>query len=329
MQARLHQISPLLEPLAELTGSFLAGGKRLRPAFGYWGHAAVAGQPDDPAPLLDALASFELLHASALVHDDVIDDSDTRRGQPSAHRRLESWHRSHRGCGDAAGFGRAGAILLGDLLAAWSVECVETSGLGPQALARARPLLDSVRTEVNAGQFLDMVAEAGLDAGRDAVAIAQQVVEFKTARYTVTRPLQFGAALAGAGPELLEGLAALGSPLGRAFQFRDDLLGVFGDEQRTGKPAGDDLREGKRTVLVAEGIARRPELAGLLGHPLDRAQLDRARALLIGSGAVEAVETRIGQDAAQARAVLGRLEITDDGRRALGGLIEACVTRDA
>lgn len=326
--ARLAAISPTLAPLAELTRDFTASGKRLRPAFGYWGHAAVAGQPSDPAPLLDALTGFELLHASALVHDDVIDDSDTRRGRPAVHRRLESFHRDNGGLGDARAFGRAGAILLGDLLAVWSVELVENSGLEPSALARARGVLDAVRTEVNAGQFLDMAAEAGLTGGQQPIAVAERVVEFKTSRYTVTRPLQFGAALAGAPAPLLDELGALGSPLGRAFQFRDDLLGVFGDERRTGKPAGDDLREGKRTVLLAEGLARCPELAGLLGRPLDGSELDRARALLVDSGAVGAVETRIDEDTDRARALLAGIDITEEGRVALGALVEACVRRD-
>lgn len=329
MDVRLAAISPVLTPLSELTHEFTASGKRLRPAFGYWGHAAVAGQPADPVPLLDALAGFELLHASALVHDDVIDDSDTRRGKPAVHRRLERWHRENNGLGDASAFGRAGAILLGDLLAVWSVELVEGCGLEPSALAAARGLLDAVRTEVNAGQFLDMAAEAGLTGHQDPVAAAQRVVEFKTARYTVTRPLQYGAALAGAPGPLLDELGALGSPLGRAFQFRDDLLGVFGDERRTGKPAGDDLREGKRTVLLAEGLARCPELADLLGRRLDEAELARARALLVDSGAAEAVETRIAQDADRARALLAGLDITDEGRLALGRLVEACVSRES
>ena len=196
-------------------------------------------------------------------------------------------------------------------------------------LARAHTVLDEVRTEVNAGQFLDMAAEAGLAGGDDPVAVAERVVEFKTARYTVIRPLQYGAALAGADPATLEGLARLGSPLGRAFQLRDDLLGVFGDEARTGKPAGDDLREGKRTVLVAEALAVEPRILDFLGRPLSAPELERARALLVDCGALARVEERIGADGERARAALSRLDVTTEGRTALGALIEVCLVRES
>lgn len=201
----LAPVSPLMSELVGLARRFTAGGKRLRPAFCFWGHVAAGGAPADPTALLDATAGFELLHVAALVHDDLIDDSDTRRGMPAAHRQLEELH--HRGgVGDPAAFGRAGAILLGDLLTAWSTQRFATAGLDPAAFARARWVLDAVRTDVNVGQFLDLAAEGGL-AGGAGLATAEQVVEYKTARYTVIRPLQFGAALAGAPAQLLDGLA--------------------------------------------------------------------------------------------------------------------------
>ncbi|WP_316670668.1 polyprenyl synthetase family protein [uncultured Propionibacterium sp.] len=327
--ARLAGFSPALAPLGGLARAFTAGGKRLRPAFCYWGHAAVAGQPADPAPLIAAAASFDLLHVGALVHDDVIDGSGTRRGLVAAHRQLEALHAARSGTGEPAAFGRAGAILLGDLLAAWSDELAAGSGFPPAALTAAHHVLDEVRTEVNAGQFLDMAAEAGLMGGADPVAVAERVVEFKTARYTVTRPLQYGAALAGAGQPMLDALAGLGSPLGRAFQLRDDLLGVFGDETLTGKPAGDDLREGKRTVLIAEAQTAAPRILGFLGRPLSGAELAEARALLVDSGARARVEHRIAADGERARAALAGLEVTDEGRTALGALIGACLVRES
>ncbi|MBE6478152.1 MAG: polyprenyl synthetase family protein [Propionibacteriaceae bacterium] len=326
--ARLARISPALTPLGELARAFTAGGKRLRPAFCYWGHAAVAGQPTDPSPLVAAAASLDMMHVAILMHDDVIDDSSTRRGLAAVHRQIEAMHAEQAGSGDPAAFGRAGAILLGDLLAAWSDELIWESGFPPAMLTTAHPVLDDMRTEVNAGQFLDMAAEAGLTTGTDPIAVAERVVEFKTAKYTVTRPLQYGAALAGADQATLDALAELGSPLGRAFQLRDDLLGVFGDESLTGKPAGDDLREGKRTVLIAEAQTAAPQILGLLGRPLDEAELSRARALLVDCGARARVEARIAADGALARAALDRLAITDEGRTALAALIEACLVRD-
>lgn len=326
--ARLDAISPTLAPLGDLARSFTAGGKRLRPAFCYWGHVAVAGQPEDPGPLLAAAAGLDLLHVGVLVHDDVIDDSDTRRGLAAPHRQLEAHHLAGRGAGDPAAFGRAGAILLGDLLIAWSDELAAGSGFPAAVLAGAHRVLDEVRTEVNAGQFLDMAAEAALSGDGDPIAGAERVVEFKTARYTVTRPLQYGAALAGADEDVLEALARVGSPLGRAFQFRDDLLGVFGDEAVTGKPAGDDLREGKRTVLIAEARATGPAIEAFLGRPLDEAALAEARAFLVDCGARARVEERIAADGELARARLAGLRLTPEGRTALEALIDACLTRD-
>lgn len=322
----LAPVSPLMSELVGLARRFTAGGKRLRPAFCFWGHVAAGGAPADPTALLDATAGFELLHVAALVHDDLIDDSDTRRGMPAAHRQLEELHHRGGGVGDPAAFGRAGAILLGDLLTAWSTQRFATAGLDPAAFARARWVLDAVRTDVNVGQFLDLAAEGGL-AGGAGLATAEQVVEYKTARYTVIRPLQFGAALAGAPAQLLDGLAHVGSAVGRAFQFRDDLLGVFGDEEFTGKPAGDDLRENKRTVLVVDALHDQPRLADYLGRPLSDPELDAAREMLRSSGAVSRLNARIDRDSAAALRGLSGLQITDEGRTALESLVHAAVDR--
>lgn len=334
--ATLGAIGDELAPLGQLSALFTHGGKRLRPAFCYWGQVAAAGQPADPAPLLTAAASLDLLHVSALVHDDVMDSSDTRRGVPAAHRQLESLHAQHGWRGSPASFGRAGAILLGDLLLVWSAEMLSRAGLEPAALTRALPLLEAMRTEVTCGQFLDIVAQCQNPlAGRLDLALdeANRVVEYKTSRYTVQRPVQLGAALGGADEHLLAALAAYGSPLGRAFQFRDDLLGVFGDSQLTGKPAGDDLREGKRTVLVAHalaaaGSADAAHLDDLLGRrDLTAAQIDDARAIIDGSGARAAVEQTIEDGLASALAALDDAELTDEGRTALSALARLAVER--
>ena len=322
----LTGVSELMHELVALAQRFTSGGKRLRPAFCYWGYAAIDGQPIDRDALLDATVGFELLHVSALVHDDLIDDSDTRRGMPAAHRQLEELHRTRHGIGDPEAFGRAGAIILGDLLAAWSTQRFATAGLEPQAFARARDVLDRVRTDVNVGQFLDIAAEAGLGTA-DPVADAAQVVEFKTARYTMIRPLQFGAALAGADEAVLAGLERVGSAVGRAFQFRDDLPGVFGAEAVTGKPAGDDLRENKRTVLVLDALDHEPSLGEFLGHPLETSALADAQALLQRSGAVRRLNERIDADAATARRELDSLGLTPEGQIALEALIHAAVDR--
>lgn len=333
---QLAAIGPELDPVLDMARQFTAGGKRLRPAFCYWGYAAVAHQPDDPAALLRACASLDLLHVSALVHDDVMDSSDTRRGIPAAHRQFEQLHDEMDGLGHHLTFGRAGAILLGDLLVMWSAQLLSESGLDATTLAAAMPLIDAMRTEVTAGQFLDMLAQHAPLSGEvvESLALSERVVEFKSARYTVQRPVQFGAALAGGSDEVVTGLVDFGSPLGRAFQFRDDVLGVFGDESITGKPAGDDLREGKRTVLVAHALAEAEpraaaELQSLLGSvDLDEAQIGRARQIITESGARERVESMIETGLETALAALDRLPLRAEGRLALRSLAVAAVRRD-
>ena len=221
---RLAGIGERAELLSELALAFTAGGKRLRPAFCWWGYQAVEETTDLDA-LLRAAASLDLLHVSALMHDDVMDASDVRRGLPAAHRQFETWHSEHGLTGSAEAFGRAGAILLGDLLLVWSMELFTASGLPGEALGRGLPLLDAMRTEVTCGQFLDVVAQAEPIAGVDLMDVVPRVVEFKTSRYTMIRPLQLGAALAGGSPETLDALGRYGSAVGRAFQLRAPATG--------------------------------------------------------------------------------------------------------
>ena len=336
-QPVLAAMGPELEPVRTMAAELLDGGKRLRPAFCAWGYVAAAGLPDaaTTAPLLRAAASLDLLHVAALVHDDVMDSSDLRRGRPAAHRQFETQHVAAGRLGDAGAFGRAGAILLGDLLLMWSAELLLRSGMGAAALARATPVAETMRTEVTGGQFLDIVAQARPLGGDPAAALAEagRVVEYKSARYTVQRPCQLGAALGGGDAALQGALAAFGSPAGRAFQFRDDLLGVFGDSAVTGKPAGDDLREGKRTVLVAHAHAGtddagRTLLEARLGDPdLDADGVAALQDVIAASGAVEAVEAMIADGLAQALGALDTAPVTDEGRRGLTALAEAAVRR--
>ncbi|WP_332452327.1 polyprenyl synthetase family protein [Microlunatus flavus] len=342
----MEAMGPELAVVRTMAAALLGGGKRLRPAFAVWGRVAAAGLPAeaDVAALLDAAASFDLLHASALVHDDVMDSSDVRRGQPAAHRRFEGVHGEQGWLGDGPGFGRAGAILLGDLLIMWSAQLLGEAGLEPAALRRALPLVDLMRTEVTCGQYLDMVVQAqplprwlpevdGRPSLAGALVDVDRVTEHKSARYTVVRPLQAGAAVGGADDRLLGALAAYGSPLGRAFQLRDDLLGVFGDPEVTGKPAGDDLREGKRTALVAQAYARtdaagRALLVDLLGDPdLGADGVARLQDVITASGATEEVEATISTTYEQALAALDAAEVTPEGRTALRALADAAVRR--
>jgi geranylgeranyl diphosphate synthase, type I len=345
----LDSMGPELAPVHLMASQLLGGGgKRMRPSFCVWSYVATAGMPapEDMRTLLSAAASLELLHASALIHDDVMDSSDLRRGRPAAHRQFEALHANAGWLGDSAAFGRAGAILLGDLLLMWSVQMLQGSGLDESALQRALPIVEAMRTEVTCGQYLDIVAQAhplrqrapavGSILPNIEVAIddASRVVEYKAARYTVQRPCQIGAALGGGDDRVYFALAAYGSPLGRAFQFRDDLLGVFGDTKLTGKPAGDDLREGKRTVLVAHAFAHASEAGrALLMRRLGDSTLDAEgvaalQQVLEESGARHAVEAMIAEGYERAMLALTDVDISDEGRLALTALADAAVRRD-
>lgn len=292
---QLGGIGGELAPMAEAARAFvLDSGKRLRPAFCFWG--ALAAGAEDSEALVAAAASLELLQACALVHDDVIDHSDTRRGRPAVHRRFAELHRTSGWSGDADEFGTAAAILLGDVLLSWSEAMLSTSGLDGSALRRSQPVSDAMRTEVMAGQYLDIVEQAR---GETTVERALNVARLKSAKYTIERPLHLGAAIADAPPAVTAAYTAYGIPLGEAFQLRDDLLGVFGDSGVTGKPTGDDLREGKQTVLIALAIERASpdaaqRLRNGLGEPdLSDDEVATMRDLITGSGAEAEVKLMI------------------------------------
>ena len=307
----------------------VSGGKRFRAAFCYWGHRAVHPSPDDEDALVRACASLELLHASALVHDDYMDASDTRRGRPATHRQLAAEHRASGWRGDPEQYGAAAAILLGDLLLSWSDELLRRCGLPITQVAPALEVFDRCRSEVIAGQFLDVSVQAR---GRADVETAMTVLRYKSARYSIERPLHIGAALAGASPGTIAELSRFGLPLGEAFQLRDDLLGVFGDPGATGKPAGDDLIEGKRTVLVALALDASPpaeaaRLDAALGTALTPEEVAELRAIIDASGAHAQVEAVIEELAGHAVTALDRADVDDHAREVLRGLASAATQR--
>lgn len=281
------------------------GGKRVRPTFAWAGiRAALEGgggsSPDagiDQAAILNALSAFEFIQACALIHDDIIDRSDTRRGFPTAHRTFESKHRERDWLGSSEHYGISQAILIGDLAFAWADDLYNGSGLSTAALQRARPAWRAMRTEVIAGQILDIALEAN---GSEDVADSFAVIKYKTASYTVARPLHIGAALAGANEQTQTMLRNVGQDIGEAFQLRDDQLGVFGDPEVTGKPSGDDLRTGKRTTLINEALQRGDEsqVAALReglgkGEESTEAEIERLRDIIHDTGAQAEVEKLI------------------------------------
>jgi geranylgeranyl diphosphate synthase type I len=322
-------VDDALRPVAEAVEAFvLRGGKRLRPAFAYWGYRGAGGV--DSEQVVATVAALELVQASALIHDDLIDRSDTRRGEPAIHRRFAAWHRANGWRGEDTGFGDAVAILLGDLCLVWSDELLHRGGLDPAAVVRARPVFDEMRAEVTVGQYLDVLAQV---AGNTSVEQASKVARYKSAKYTVERPLLLGAALADAPAAVQAAYSGYGLPLGEAFQLRDDVLGVFGDPAQTGKPAGDDLREGKRTYLVAAAVETanavgRAVLTSRLGDPdLDEAGIDQLREIIATSGALARTERRIAELTDQALAALAGAELEQESHAVLVELAAAATRR--
>lgn len=296
------------EVVGTLRGFLDSGGKRVRPVLCVAGWHAGGGA-GLPGAVVRTAASLELFHAFALIHDDVMDDSDTRRGRPTAHRVFAAFHRDGRDRDSADRVGGSAAILLGDLALAWSDALVHTAGLAPARLAEVLPMLDAMRTEIMYGQYLDVTA-----AGRPIadVGLAWRIVRYKTARYTLHWPLRIGAALAGAPPAVVGALSAYARPLGEAFQLRDDLLGVFGSPARTGKSRLDDLRDGKHTVLIAlalqrVGASQQRTLRAFLGRPdLDEDGAACLRQIIMATGARDTVERCIRDRRRQALDVLDR-----------------------
>ena len=317
----LSDLGPDLEEFVDAAVDFVRGGKRLRPLFCRAGWLVAGGDPDDRR-LDSAAAALEWLQGSALVHDDLMDDSDTRRGRPSIHREFERKHREASLVGDPERHGASVAVLLGDLMLSWADEQFRSSGL--PRIGEALRFLDLCKSEVVAGQYLDVLAQTRVSVDVDE---AMRVVRYKSAKYTVERPLHLGAALAGADDELIGALSDVALPLGEAFQLRDDVLGVFGDPGVTGKPAGDDLREGKRTVLVARVAqlgtdADRELLTSTLGTA---AGVDALRELVQRTGALAAVEDDIDRLQRQAETALDALPA--GGRAVMEPLLHTATRR--
>jgi len=326
----------------EAAAGSVEGGKRLRARFCLTGwdaivEAAGGDTTEHPDDVLSAAAALEVFHAAALVHDDIVDNSDTRRGRPAAHRSFEASHATDGWAGNAAGYGRSAAILLGDLLVAWSDDLFEEGLLEASHAASARSAYAVMRRDVTIGQYLDVAEEAAFRTAPDDehAERALRVASLKSARYSVQQPLLIGAALAGADAAQRSALAEFGHPVGLAFQLRDDVLGVFGDAAVTGKPSGDDLREGKRTLLIAyarEGLdpSDRSALDAQVGDPtLDDDQIVSLQEQIIATGALERVESDIARYAADADRALGEARLGASASTALRELARAATARSA
>ena len=315
----------LREPMTEIRRLVLLGGKRLRPAFCHWAYVGCGGAPDD-AIVTDAGAAFELMHAFALFHDDVMDDAESRRGERTTHRMFAGRHGDAGWAGEARRFGDGMAILIGDLAFVYSDQ------LMADANATAWRIWNELRIELNVGQVLDMLGS--VQGVRD-LAHAERICRYKSGKYTIERPLHLGAALAA--PDRFDVMAprlsAYGLPLGDAFQMRDDVMGAFGDERTTGKPVGGDLREGKPTPLLARALAvatpAQRDLLATVGQPgLSDAGVAAIQTVLVETGALAGLEATIAELSARAIAALCDVNLAPEAIAELVALAEFVSQRE-
>lgn len=313
----------------DILTDFVSGGKCLRSTFMCLGWLCGAAPS---AAAGRAAASLELLHAFALIQDDVMDAATSRRGRPAAHIQFSRWHRDRALSGSASRFGESAAILLADLCLIWSEQMLRESGVEPARLRRAWPRYDAMRTELAVGQFGDIATDL-----RDlpTMSTVLDVARRKSGNYTVRRPLELGAAMAGCDDGVLSRLGRYGATLGEAFQLRDDMLGVFGAPATTGKPSGGDLIERKATSVVvaahqlADTSCRRQLTELMTTAHLDDSALDRWRQLIVASGAAELIEDMIAERTTLAHHALDDIGIDESVRTALAGMAAVCTERAA
>lgn len=322
--AAMDRISPSAAELISPVREFTAKGKRIRALVTWWGFELAGGSAETEPGIAQVAASVELLHAAALIHDDIIDDSDTRRGKPAIHAAFRTAHAECGWLGSDALYGIGAGIIAGDLCLSLSEEVYTAADM--QRLADPRAVLhhDDFRREVMVGQFLDIRLQAAPLESEDVIERAREVLTYKSAKYSVEHPLLLGAALGGAHPDLLARLSEFGLPLGRAFQLRDDELGVFGDPQVTGKPTGDDLRQGKKTVLVGTLLARLDARTAqwftsrLGASDLLPEELERMAQLMRSTGALAALEDEIDAEIDRAQTALARIAAPECAALAAG-----------
>jgi geranylgeranyl diphosphate synthase, type I len=314
--------SEAVRPLEEIQRVLHAGGKRLRPLFCYWGYRAAGGQ--DSTAILRASSSLELLHTFAIIHDDVMDRSQLRRGRPASHVALARPGDAH--------FGVSAAILAGDLALTLADELFWDSGFSAEIVLTGLRWYNRMRVEVVAGQYLDIAASRSRALDESSI---RRIAAMKSGGYTVEKPLLIGGALAGATPEVASALSAYGMPLGEAFQLRDDVLGVFGRPEVTGKDADSDLREGKRTILLVRALeSASPADRAFIDSHIGRADLsaddaERIREIIRSTGALDSTGALIDELAGKARVALGRASLPEQPAAALGELADLTAVRES
>ncbi len=318
------------QDLPQLLQRFLAGGKRIRPKICFWGWVAAGGRGtsgQNRSSLTDVVrvsVALELLHVFALIHDDVMDESPSRRGRPSLHTAAARLHVRASARGNPQRFGESIAILVGDLAHGEADHLVRTL---PESM---RSLWRLMVIELVCGQSRDLVGAA---AGRNDVEHARRVAWLKTGSYTIQRPLQLGLAAAALDPTQSDVLSTTyGRAVGEAFALRDDLLGVWGDPQLTGKPAGDDLLSGKPTLILALGHERLTgssrQLLARAGARLSSDDVAELQVALVRAGIVDEIEARIDAQIASAVSSLERPGIDPAGADGLAHLARQIAWRN-
>lgn len=341
-------ISDELAPIGGYVRDLLSGGKRFRALFAYWAWYGTLDAPNrsnqqlqtELEAVVDICSALEMFHGAALVHDDLLDRSDTRRGAPAVHKRFEQLHKTSHWAGAADRFGQAGSVLVGDMMLGWANELFANAILNApdqSAQQASREQFHRMQIEVMAGQYLDVVEEnAGpTRPAHEAVGRANRVMLYKTAKYSVEAPLLIGAAFAGADESLLHSLSSFAIPLGLAFQLKDDVLGVFGSPEKTGKPVGDDLREGKRTVLIA--LTRetlQPSVARvfdelLTDRELSDDQIGYLQQTIVDSGALRKVDLMLDELSNQCLEALETIELNHTAKAQLRELALKVISRES
>ena len=314
-----EEISPEFVTLVDEVERFIfSGGKRVRPAFLYSGYVASGGKAHDAA--LYASMSVEFLHTFALIHDDIIDRSAFRRGKPTSHKAFEKYHTEKKFPGSKEHFGLSAAILAGDLAYSFAEEVLTSAPFPQERVRRARYYFDQMKFQVIAGEYLDVLGGYTKTLKEDDIL---NILEYKTAKYTVERPLQIGAMLAGADVSILETFTAYGIPLGQGFQLQDDIFGVYGDMKKTGKPNDSDIKEGKMTVLIAKAYEwsstrQRRDLDNTLGNiDATNVDIDKVRTIIYDTGAYDYAVKLSHKLIEQAREAITNAKLQREGKEYL------------
>lgn len=319
----------IAEALRYVRKIILAGGKRLRPAFMYYGYLAAGGREKDK--IIKTSIGIELVHTFLLIHDDIIDKDKKRHGLDTINFRYEKLGKKFFRQINPGHFGNSMAIIFGDMVAALGNQVIFNSDFNPALIVKALHKLQTIISATVVGQARDVYMEYRKRTTEKEVL---KMYEYKTAKYTIEGPLHLGAILAGADDKLLKVFSAYAIPVGIAFQIQDDILGVFGDEKKLGKPVGSDVRQGKYTILVAKAIEKaggkqKDIIKNILGkNDLTKNELEIFRNMIIETGALSYAKNMAVKLANQGKRAIEKEKINPEAKEFLTGIAEYMVKRE-